>query len=78
MWYITPTADDAAEGWLQEAYDQDLKADGYVSNTTRVWSHRPEIGAQWRQLQRAIRANMRLRAYELVTLAASRTIGCVF
>ncbi len=78
MMYIKPVPDDAAEGGLRELYDEDLKEDGYVSNTKRVWSYRPEIAAQWLKLQRAIRSNMRLRAYELVTLAASRAIGCVY
>ncbi len=78
MWYIKPIADDAAEGVLLELYDQDLKEDGYVSNTTRVWSYRPELATQWLQLIRAIRSQMRLRTYELVVLAASHTIGCVY
>ncbi len=78
MWLITPIADDGAEGILGELYNQDLKGDGYVSNTTRVWSYRPEVAVQWQELLRSIRSHMRLRAYELVTLAASRAIGCVF
>jgi hypothetical protein len=36
MWHISPVADKDAEGPLRELYDQDLKADGYVSNKTRV------------------------------------------
>ncbi len=78
MWYITPVADDAAEGTLRELYDQDLKDDGYVSNTTRVWSYRPEIAVLWRQVQKTVRASLRLRAYELITLAAARAMGCVY
>jgi uncharacterized peroxidase-related enzyme len=78
MWHISPVADKYAEGPLRELYDQDLKADGYVSNKTRVWSYRPELAASWLPVLKAIRSHMRLRAYELVTLAASRAIGCVY
>lgn len=78
MWHIHPIPDEEAQDVLRQFYEQDLKEDGYVSNTTRVWSHRPEIGAAWRQLQKSIRSRLRLRTYELVTLAAARGMGCVY
>ncbi|PKN88052.1 MAG: carboxymuconolactone decarboxylase [Chloroflexi bacterium HGW-Chloroflexi-8] len=78
MWYVPPVADKDAEGVLLELYNQDLEKDGYIWNTTRVWSYRPELAAPWRQVLKIIRSNMRLRAYELVTIAASRAIGCVY
>jgi uncharacterized peroxidase-related enzyme len=78
MWYIKPVTDGNAEGTLRELYDQDLKVDGYVSNKTRVWSERPEVGAAWVQLLKTIRSHLRLRPYELITLAASRAIGCEY
>ena len=78
MWHIHPIPNDEAQGPLREAYDQDLQEDGYVSNTTRVWSYRPEVMLLWRQLQRAIRSHLRLRTYELVTLSAARAMGCVY
>jgi len=78
MWYVPSVADEDAQGLLRELYDQDLQGDGYISNVTRVWSYRPELAAPWRQLLKTIRSHMRLRAYELVTLAASQAIGCVF
>ena len=78
MWYIKPAADEDAEGLLREVYDQDRKENGYVRNTSRVWSDRPELAAPWQQILKTIRSHLRLRAYELVTLAASRSIGCVY
>ncbi len=78
MWFIPPVGDRAAEGLLRDLYDQDLKEDGYISNTTRAWSYRPGVATQWQQLVRTIHTHLRLRAYELVTLAVSRAIGCVF
>jgi hypothetical protein len=77
MW-ISPVADEDASGLLRELYDQDLQGNGYVSNTTRAWSQRPELLPLWQQLLKGIRSHLRLRAYELVTLASSRAIGCVF
>ena len=78
MWHISPVADKDAEGPLRELYDQDLKTEGYVTNKTRVWSYRPELAASWLPVLKAIRSHMRLRAYELITIAASRAIGCVY
>ncbi len=78
MWQIKTVDDDKAEGALREMYDQDLKDYGYVWNTSRIWSQRPEIGAQWKTVQKAIRATMRLRDYELVTIAAARAQDCVY
>ncbi len=78
MWHIHPIADEDAQGALRELYDQDLKEDGYISNTTRAWQYRPEMVALWQQLSKAIRSHLRLRAYELITLAASRAIGCKY
>ncbi|HTX90789.1 MAG TPA: peroxidase-related enzyme [Anaerolineales bacterium] len=78
MWFITPVADNAAEGSLRELYDQDRKEAGYVRNTARVWSHRPEMAGPWQQTLKAVRSHLRLRTYELVTLAASRAIGCEY
>ena len=78
MWYIQPVADENVEGTLRELYNQDLEKDGYVSNTTRAWSYRPEMMAFWTQLLKTIRSHLRLRTYELVTLAASRAIGCAY
>lgn len=78
MWYVPPIADKDAEGELLALYNQDLESEGYISNTTRVWSYRPELATPWRNILKTIRSNMRLRAYELVTIAASKGIGCVF
>ena len=78
MWHIQPIADAEAQGTLRELYEQDLKDEGYIWNTTRVWMYRPEMLGTWRQLQKAVRAHLRLRTYELVTLAAARAMGCTY
>ncbi len=78
MWYIPPVTNENTEGVLLESYKQDLEKDGYVSNTTRAWSYRPEMYGLWMQLMKTIRSHLRLRTFELVTLAASRAIGCKY
>jgi uncharacterized peroxidase-related enzyme len=78
MWYIQPIADEDAEGVLRDLYDQDRKEAGYVSNKVRAWRYRPEMAASWQQMLKTIRSHMRLRTFELITLAASHAIGCVY
>jgi hypothetical protein len=78
MWHIQTISEENAEGILCELYNQDIEEDGYISNTTRAWSYRPETLLLWRELTKSIRAHLRLRTYELITLAAARAIGCVF
>jgi uncharacterized peroxidase-related enzyme len=78
MWHIQPIANDEAQGTLLEMYEQDPKNEGYIWNTTQVRMYRPEMLAQWRVLQKAVRAHLRLRTYELVTLAAARAMGCTY
>jgi hypothetical protein len=78
MWFIQPVPDDAADGVLSELYDQDLSGGGYITNITRVWSQRPEMMALWTQLIKSVRSHLRLQTFELVTLAASHAIGCVY
>ena len=67
-----------SEGRLREIYNEELKSLGYIKNTNRVMSSRPEAIDAWNALVKAIRANMRLRRYELVTLAASQAQGCKY
>lgn len=78
MWHIQPVPDENVDPALREIYNQDIEKDGYVWNTSRVWSHRPEMMALWMQLFKPIRSHLRLRTYELVTIAAAHTIGCVY
>jgi uncharacterized peroxidase-related enzyme len=78
MWYIQPVADEKVEESLREFYKQDLEKEGYITNVSRTWSHRPEMIGLWMQLIKSIRTHLRLRTYELVTISAARTMGCVY
>ncbi|MBI1257977.1 MAG: peroxidase-related enzyme [Chloroflexi bacterium] len=74
--YIQTMSEAEAQGKLHEVYEGDLKTYGYVPNTSTVFSPRPEILETWRAFQGSIRKNLRLRRYELVTLAAAQALHC--
>jgi uncharacterized peroxidase-related enzyme len=74
--YIKITSEAEADGKLREIYDGDQKSLGYVPNHAKVFSLRPEVLEAWRAFQGSIRKNLRLRRYELVTLAAAVALKC--
>ena len=78
MPYIQTISESDATGKLGELYEADLKSLGYVANYTKAMSLRPDVVAAWRQLIGAIRGNMDLRRYELVTLAAASRLRCSY
>ena len=71
---IIPEAE--AEGALREIYDGDRATFGFVPDHAKVFSLRPDVLAAWRAFQGSIRKHLRLRRYELVTLAAAQALGC--
>jgi len=76
LMFVQTTPEAEAEGKLREIYEGDRKSLGYVPNHARVFSLRPEVLEAWRTIQGSIRKNMRLRRYELVTLAAAKALNC--
>jgi uncharacterized peroxidase-related enzyme len=72
--FIRPLPDDKVTGAVAEAYEADLAEDGYVSNVSRTFSHRPEVLAAWIGLKDAVTSSMDPRRYELVTIAAARRV----
>jgi len=74
--FINTIEEAGAEGRLKEIYDGDRQAMGYVPNHAKVFSPRPEVLEAWRTFQGSIRKNLRLRRYELVTLAAAMALKC--
>jgi uncharacterized peroxidase-related enzyme len=74
--FIQTTSEVEAEGKLREIYEADRKSMGYVPNHAKVFSLRPEVLEAWRAFQVSIRKNLRLRPYELVTLAAAIALNC--
>jgi uncharacterized peroxidase-related enzyme len=72
--FIRPLPDDEVTGAAAEAYEADLAEDGYVSNVSRSFSHRPDVLAAWIGLKEAVTSTMERRRYELVTIAAARRV----
>jgi uncharacterized peroxidase-related enzyme len=78
MAFITTIAAEQAEGKLLEIYQEDMKSRGYVANYTSAFSLRPDVYRAWRGLVDSIRSHMRLRRFELVTLAAAQALSCTY
>ncbi|MFE4470514.1 peroxidase-related enzyme [Leifsonia sp. NPDC056824] len=67
----TPDPDEAT-GDVAEIYAKDQRDLGYVAEYTRVMAFNPEAYRAWEQLVRAIIAQLGVRRFELVTLAAAQ------
>jgi len=78
MAFIKTIPADQAEGVLSEIYQEDLKTKGYIANHTSAFSLRPDVYRAWQNLLSTIRSKMRLRRYELVTLAAAQALKCTY
>jgi hypothetical protein len=78
MPFLKSVDPEQASGEAHDLYEKDLAKKGYISNYTRAYSLRPEVLEAWRALQGAIRRNMRLRRYELVTFAAAIALHCSY
>jgi uncharacterized peroxidase-related enzyme len=74
MSFIKTVPKSEATGALKELYELAENEDGFIPSYLKTFSHRPEVYLAWQKLGRAIRQNMTLRRYELVTLAAARTL----
>lgn len=76
MSYLHEVEYDQAGDRLRELYDRAIKENGYLPHFRSVFGLRPDVLASWLETTRLIRSHMRLREFELVTLAASIAIGC--
>lgn len=74
MPFIQPISEEAATGEVAELYEADRADQGYISNSTSVFSHRPAVLEAWIALREAVTASMDARRYELVTFAAARRL----
>ncbi|MFZ0472524.1 MAG: peroxidase-related enzyme [Bacteroidales bacterium] len=74
--FIQTIPEAEAEGKLRVIYEGDRQSMGYVPNHAKVFSLRPDVLEAWRAFQGSIRKNLRLRRYELVTLAAAMELKC--
>ncbi|MGC5170819.1 carboxymuconolactone decarboxylase family protein [Microbacterium sp. DT81.1] len=61
-------------GFAAEKYAEDLATDGFVYSHTRVMAMNPDADLAFEQLTGSLVSTLGLRNYELVTLAAARTL----
>lgn len=78
MAFLEGVAPESASGLVAELYEEDLANLGYVANYSRLFSLRPEVYRAWKTLIGAVRGNMRLRRYELTTIAAAAALRCSY
>lgn len=78
MAFIKAVPEEQAENLLQEWYQNEKKANGYVPNYTKAFSLNPEAYDGWKKLIGAVRSKMRLRRYELVTFATALANHCTY
>jgi uncharacterized peroxidase-related enzyme len=62
-----PVVDDV----VRAMYDEDLANDGYISNHTRAWAHRPDICQGFRDLRVQLGGQMTLSQAELAVVIAA-------
>jgi len=78
MAFIRTIPVDEATGDVRAFYEEDLKEDGYVGNTTQAFSLRPDVFSAVLGLLRSIKANMDPRRYELVTVTVASHLRCTY
>ena len=78
MAFIRTIPPEEAEGKLKEIYEHELQTQQYVATGTISLSLRPEAFDAWEHLLKTIRSKMRLRQFELVTIAAASALHCTY
>lgn len=78
MAFIDTIAKADATDATKAMYDAAEASAGFLPHYAELFGHRPDVYAAWQGLMSTIRKHMRLRRYELVTLAAARELGCTY
>ncbi len=74
MTFINTIPEADARDAVRAMYDKARDEHGFLPNLVKAFSQRPQVMAAWEALLASIRGNMDLRRYELVTIAAARTL----
>jgi uncharacterized peroxidase-related enzyme len=74
MPFIRTVPPDQAEGPAAEMYRRVRERQGFIANHVQAFSLRPGVRDGWLALNASITANLPVRTYELVTLAAARAL----
>ena len=78
MAFIKTIPREEATDKLAEIYDGEMQSQGYIANGTMILSLRPDVYLAWENLLKTVRSKMRLRRYELVTLATAGALHCTY
>jgi len=78
MTFIRTVPPETADGPIREMYDRAQAEYGLIPNWVRAMSLRPAVRYGWAALIGSIRANVPLRLYALVTLAAARALKSTY
>lgn len=78
MTFIKTVAEEQADGLLKDLYQKARESNGYVPNYVQAFSIHPEVYEAWLKLIGVIRSSMRMRRYELVTLATAMALDCTY
>ncbi len=78
MAFIRTIPAEEASDKLKEIYDGEMNTLGYIANGTMTLSLRPEAFLAWEHLLKTIRSKMRLRRYELITIATAGALHCTY
>jgi len=78
MAFIKTIPEEQADGLLKDQYEAARKSNGYVPNFVKAFSIHPEVYDAWLKLIGAVRSNMKMRRYELVTLATAMELDCSY
>ena len=75
MAFIDPTAPENTEGDARTMLERQQKHFGFLPNYAKIFTDRTDIMDLWAALQAGIRRHIDERRFELVTVAAARSIG---
>ena len=78
MAFIKTIPEEQAQGLLKDQYEAARKSNGYVPNYVKMFSIHPEIYDAWLKLIGAVRSNLKMRRYELITLATAMALDCSY
>ena len=78
MTFIRTIEPTDAEGAAREMYERVERQQGFVPNWAYAFSLRPRVQETWTALISSIRSTMSVRAYELATLAAARSLRSTY
>lgn len=76
--FVTPVAEDAAQGDLAEYYQRQRHSWGFLPDYAGAFSTRPDVASAWDRMNAAVRDGMDRRRFEIATIAAARAMRSTY